>query len=179
MSQRNHWPASGPYGSGFPFQWTRAQWSEGTANTICPRCIRLSAGLSRAIASSPRSRLSVLSKGCGPGSRSRAARGQAVEEPFDPWGRVSESAQHRSSSSLPQAWWDSAPARGPWHLTHSGWPVPLRRRVPRADWTAIGSAHTFPATSSKATALRKRPAAANRTCAFPVRPGSIICESMI
>ena len=163
MSQRSHWPASGPCGSGFPFQWTRAQWSEGTANTICPRCIRLSAGLSRAIASSPRSRLSVLSKGCGPGSRSRAARSQAVEEPFDPWGRVSESAQRRSSSSLPQAWWDAAPARRPWHLTHSEWPVPLRRRVPRADWTAIGSAHTFPATSSKATALRKRPAAANRT----------------
>jgi hypothetical protein len=41
--------------------------------------------------------------------------------------------------------------------------VPLRRRIPRADWTAIGSAHTFPAASSKATALRKRPAAANRS----------------
>ncbi len=35
---------------------------------------------------------------------------------------------------------------------------------------AIGSAHTFPAASSKATALRKRPAAANHT--FPVMAGS-------
>ncbi len=55
-----------------------------------------------------------------------------------------------------------AGARGPWRLTHSGWPVPLLQRVPRAGWTAIGSARTFPDASSKATALRKRPAAANR-----------------
>ncbi len=44
----------------------------------------------------------------------------------------------------------------------AGWPVPLLQRVPRAGWTAIGSARTFPDASSKATALRKRPAAANR-----------------
>jgi hypothetical protein len=42
----------------------------------------------------------------------------------------------------------------------------LRPPPPRASWTAIGSAHTFPAASSKATALRKRPAAANRSSAI-------------
>ncbi len=41
--------------------------------------------------------------------------------------------------------------------------VPLRGLFPRALGRCRGCARTFSATSSKATALRKRPAAANRT----------------
>ena len=44
-----------------------------------------------------------------------------------------------------------------------GEPVPSRGLFPRAFGRCRGCARTFPATSSKATALRKRPAAANRS----------------